>query len=64
MSKIIELEKKKVELMRVSAAKAGMFVSVLEYKEKIKSIENTIEIQVKREKELQKEISEGEQINV
>lgn len=55
----VELKRIKVELLRVSAAKAEMELRIEEYQENIKRLEDNIAIQVAKEDELAAKIAEA-----
>lgn len=56
----LELKRKKVELLRVSAAKAEMELRIHERLDEIERVKEHIAISVAKEIELEKEIAEAE----
>lgn len=53
---MLETKRKEVELMRVRAARAELEFRILEREEEIKRMSDQIEIQIKKEAELEAEL--------
>lgn len=58
----VELKRIKVELLKVAAARAELELRIEEYQENIKRLEDNIEIQKIKEKELQSKIDAEAQV--
>lgn len=55
----LDLKKLKVELLRVSAAKAELELRIEEYQDNIKRLQDSIEVSVSKEQELSAKIAEA-----
>jgi hypothetical protein len=60
MASPIEIRKMKAELLGVSHAKANLEIRIEEMLEEIQRLKNHVEVQIKREVELQGKIAETE----